>query len=181
MVWTAMMYNPVRILGIIGLSGIIISLLIFLGLVFLRAQGLTTLGTVGVGAVFLAAITGFAGFSIFTLGISFNYLVSLFYREPIRQGLFGRPLLSVPLDRHFWWMGGLALLAGLLLGVASLFLGFRGWDLARLWLYMLASAMLILTGIQLLIYWIQLRALEELSQRDALVIKDMNSKEIDSK
>ena len=181
MVWTAMMYNPVRILGMIGLAGIILSLLIVLWIIFLRAQGVTTLDTIGVAAVFLAAITGFAGFSIFTLGISFNYLVSLFYREPIRQGLFGRPLFSVPLDRHFWWMGGLALLAGLVLGLVSLFLGVRGWDVTRLWLYMLASAMLILTGIQLLIYWIQLRALEELNQRDSLVIKDMISEEIVSK
>lgn len=177
MVWTAMMYNPVQILGMIGLAGMTLSLLILLWIVFLRTQGVTTLGTWGVAAVFVAAVAGFAGFSIFTLGISFNYMVSLFYKEPIRQGLFGRPLLSVPLDRHFWWMGGLALLAGLALGIASLALGLNGWDLSRLWLYMLASAMLTLTGIQLLIYWIQLRVLDELSQRDSMVIQDMSSPE----
>ena len=101
MLWTAMMYNPVRILGLTGLAGMILSLLILLWIAFMRLRGVTTLGPWGVAAIFVAAVAGFVGFSIFTLGISFNYLVSLFYKEPIRQGLFGRPLLSVPLERHF--------------------------------------------------------------------------------
>jgi hypothetical protein len=105
-------------------------------------------------------------------------MVALFYKKPIMQGLFGRPLLSVPLDRHFWWMGGLTLLAGIVLGITSLILGINGWALARLWFYMLASAMLALTGIQLLIYWIQLRVLDELSQREMLVDQDLRSQEI---
>ena len=37
----------------------------------------------------------------------------------------------------------------------------------------MGSAMLFLVGMQLLIYWILLRVLDELSQRDALVEKDM--------
>jgi len=175
--WTAMMYNPVRILGLIGFAGMALSLLILLAIAIMRLQGVSTLGPWGVTAIYVAAVAGFAGFSIFTLGISFNYMVSLFYKEPIRQGLFGRPLLSVPLDRHFWWMGGLALLAGFFLGIASLLLGLNGWDIARIWLYMLASAMLILTGVQLLIYWIQLRVLDELSQRDSLVVQELASQE----
>lgn len=176
--WTAMMYNPVRILGLIGLAGMALSLSILLWVAFLRFQGVTSLSPWGVAAIFVAAVAGFAGFSIFTLGITFNYLVSLFYKEPIRQGLFGKPLLSVPLDRHFWWMGGLALLGGFVLGVTSLILGLNGWDISRIWLYMLASAMLTLTGIQLLIYWIILRVLDELSQRDSLVDLDMQTREI---
>jgi len=179
MVWTAMMYNPVRILGLVGLAGVSLSLLILFGIALVRLQGVTTLGPWGVAAIFVAAVAGFAGFSIFTLGISFNYLVSLFYKEPIRQGLFGRPLLSVPLDRQFWWIGGLALLSGLILGIVSLLLGLNGWDISRIWLYMLASAMLTLTGIQLLIYWIQLRVLDELSQRESLVMRDLQSQESD--
>jgi glycosyltransferase involved in cell wall biosynthesis len=181
MLWTAMMYNPVRILGLIGLAGIVLSVLILLWIALMRLQGVTTLGPWGVAAIFVAAVAGFAGFSIFTLGISFNYLVSLFYKEPIRQGLFGRPLLSVPLDRHFWWMGGLALLTGFVFGIVSLLLGLNGSDISRIWLYMLASAMLTMTGIQLLIYWIQLRVLDELSQRDSLVVQDLRSREIAGK
>ncbi len=49
----------------------------------------------------------------------------------------------------------------------------NGWDVARLWLYMLGSAMFILVGVQLIIYWVLMRVLEELSQRDELARQDM--------
>jgi hypothetical protein len=62
---------------------------------------------------------------------------------------------------------------GLGLGIASLVLGINGWDVARLWLYMLGSAMFILVGVQLIIYWVLMRVLEELSQRDNLARRDM--------
>jgi hypothetical protein len=51
----------------------------------------------------------------------------------------------------------------------------QGWEIARLWLYLLGSAMLILTGVQLVIYWILLRVLDELSQRDFNIEKDLRS------
>jgi hypothetical protein len=46
-------------------------------------------------------------------------------------------------------------------------LGVSGWEISRLWLWLLGSAMFILTGVQLVIYWILLRVLDELSQRDS--------------
>jgi hypothetical protein len=70
-------------------------------------------------------------------------------------------------------MGLLAALGGFGVGAVSLSLGVRGWEIARLWLYLLGSAMLVLVGVQLVIYWILLRVLDELSQRDALTQKDM--------
>jgi hypothetical protein len=106
---------------------------------------------------------------------TFNYLVSLFYKRPVRQGLFGRPLFKVPLDRQFGWMGALAAALGLVIGGLSLAMGANGWDIARLWLYLLISAMLLLMGVQLVIYWILLRVLDELSQREILAQKDLGS------
>ena len=169
MLWTALTYNPVRILGLIGLACIALAAVLLLGIAFMRSQGVTTLGPWGVVALFTAAVAGFAGLSLFALGISFNYLVSLFYKETIRQGLFGRPLFSVPLDRHFWWMGGLSILFGTIIGIVAIVQGTQNWEPTRLWFYLLGSAMLDITGIQLIIYWIQMRVLEELSQRDAVV------------
>ena len=64
-------------------------------------------------------------------------------------------------------------MAGLALGIVSTILGVNGWEISRLWLYLLGSAMFILIGIQLMIYWILMRALEELSQRGELTKKDM--------
>ena len=119
-------------------------------------------------------LSGVVGVSIFLLGgVTFNYLVSLFYTRPVRQGLFGRPIFKTPLDEHFWWMGLASLAAGLFLGLISVILGLNGWEISRLWLYLLASAMFILMGIQLVIYWILLRVLDEISQRDFRIAADI--------
>lgn len=173
MVWTALTYNPVRILGMVGLAGVGLALLVTLGLVAARLSGQTTLAPWEVASLFVGAVAAVTGVSVFSLGITFNYLISLFYGRPIRQGLFGRPLFKTPLDRHFWWMGGLALLTGLGLGLGSLVLGLQGWEMGRLWLYLLGSAMLILVGMQLTISWILLRVLDELSQRESLIERDL--------
>lgn len=173
MLWTVLSYNPVRILGLIGAVGIGIAALVFLGFVIARLQGITTLGPWGVVALFLALISSVAGINIFALGVTFNYLVSLFYRKPIRQGLFGKPMFKSPLDQHFGWMGMIAVAVGLVIALVSLALGVQGWNIDRLWFYLLGSAMLFLAGIQLIIYWLLLRILEELSKREFLTKQDM--------
>jgi glycosyltransferase involved in cell wall biosynthesis len=173
MVWTVLSYNPVRILGMIGSLGIGIALLVFVGFVIARLQGITTLGPWGAVALFLALITSIAGINIFALGVTFNYLVSLFYKKPIRQGLFGKPIFKTPLDLHFGWIGIISILIGLGISSVALVLGVRGWEIERLWFYLLSSALLSLAGIQLVIYWLLIRILEELSKREILTRQDM--------
>jgi len=174
-IWTALTYNPVRILGLLGLAGMAVALLVLVGLVIARLGGTTALSPWGIAAVFTALVAGVTGVGIFCLGVTFNYLVSLFYKQPVRQGLFGRPIFKTPLDRQFGWIGLLSTLTGFALALLSLSLGITGWEIARLWLYLLGSAMLILTGVQLIIYWILLRVLAELSQRDLQIEKDLRS------
>jgi hypothetical protein len=173
-VWTALQYNPVRVLGTIGVVCVALAMLVGLALVLIRLQGITELGTWGTFAVFAAQVLAVAGVSVFALGATFNYLVSLFHKEPIRQGLFGRPIFDPPLDRQFGWLGLLAVLVGLVAGAISLGFGFAGWPVSRLWLYLLGSAMLILVGVQLMIYWVIMRVLEGLNQRELLVSVDLN-------
>ncbi len=172
-VWTVLSYNPVRILGSIGLAGILLAALVGLGLVIARLSGITQLGYWGVVALFIGLVSGVCGVSIFSLGSTFNYLVSLFYKRPIRQGLFGKPIFSSPLDRQFGWLGCIGLFLGLAIGITGLVLSINGWAIARLWLYLLGSAMMILIGFQLIIYWILMRVLEDLSQRELLTKKDL--------
>jgi glycosyltransferase involved in cell wall biosynthesis len=173
--WTVLTYNPVRILGAAGLAGVLLSGLILLGLLIARLSGVTSLGPWGVVAVYTALIGAVTGISLFALGATFNYLVSLFYKEPVRQGLFGRPIFKQPLELRFGWLGLLTLLIGFGLGVASLILGLSGWEIARLWLYLLGAAMLTLVGVQLVFYWILMRILDELSQRELLTNRDLSS------
>ena len=173
MVWTALSYNPVRIPGLIGLASIGIAALIFLSLVIARLNGVTSLSPWGVVAVFTAMILTMAGINIFSLGVTFNYLVSLFYKKPIRQGLFGKPIFKTPLDQQFGWMGLVGLILGLIIGLVSLVLGLRGWEIERIWFYLLGSALVFLVGLQLFVYWLLLRVLEELSRREELTRQDM--------
>lgn len=175
-VWTALSYNPVRILGMIGLAGVAAAVAIAATLAVLRMSGVNRLGPWGVFAVFAGLVLGVAGVTLFNLGAMFNYLVTLFQKRPVKQGLFGKPIFDPPLDRQFWWMGGLSALAGVVVSVGSLALSFNGWDMSRLWLWLLAGAMLTLVGVQLSISWIVMRVLEELSQREVMVEMDLQAK-----
>jgi hypothetical protein len=74
-------------------------------------------------------------------------------------------------------MGLAAILAGLAIGVTALGLGVQGWEISRLWFYMVGSAMIFLVGVQLVVYWLLLRILEELSQRETLTAQDIGAGE----
>src|SRR6266498_5462491 len=173
MLWTALSYNPVRILGLLGLAGLGIAGIVFLWILYLRSQGVTTLAPWGVAALFLALISTVTAVNLIALGISFNYLVALFYKKPIRQGLFGKPIFKTPLDQQFGWLGLMAIFAGLAIGLIAFGLGVQGWEIKRLWFYMVGSAMIFLVGVQLIVYWLLLRILEELSQREILTKQDI--------
>jgi hypothetical protein len=174
MVWTVLTYNPVRILGLMGVGGVGFAILVGIGLVLARLMGVTTLSPYGVAMLYWAVVSAVTGISLYSLGVTFNYMVSLFYKRPIRQGLFGRPIFKKSIDRHFGWMGLLGILIGFMVGLVSVILGLNGWDITRLWLYLLGSAMTFLIGVQLIIYWVLLRVLDELSQREILARQDMN-------
>ena len=174
--WTALNYNPVRVLGLMGLGLGGIAGLIGAVIVGMRLSGITRLGPWGVVAVFIATLSAVAGVTLFSLGATFNYLVSLFHKRPIRQGLFGNPVFDRPLERHFGWMGLVAMVAGLALGAGSLSFALGGWPMERLWLYLLGAAMLVLTGLQLSVFWVIMRVLEELNQREILVNRDLEGR-----
>lgn len=180
MVWTVLSYNPVRVFGLLGLLGILVTALIGLGLLITRLSGVTTLGPWGISALFIALVCAVLGVNLFALGAAFNYLVSLFYHSPIRQGLFGRPVFRKPLELSFGWLGAAVLGIGALLAAATLVMGFSGWDMNRIWLYLLGSAMLILVGVQMVINGFLMRVLRELSKRNEYAQQDLNPQQLDT-
>ena len=171
--WTSLYYNPVRLLGGLALLALGLAGLIALATFLARLMGVTAVGPLGAFALFSMLVLAVAGVSLLNLGATFNYLVALSHRRPVKQGLFGKPIFDPPLDRHFWWMGLLGLVVGVGLGLLSLLLAFGGKPTNQLWLYYLLSATAFLIGLQFLISWILMRVLEELSQRDALAADDM--------
>lgn len=172
-VWTALNYNPVRILGGIGVGLLAIALLISLGVIGVRLSGVAQLGPWGVVSVFVAGLCAVTGVTLFSLGATFNYLVSLFYKRPIRQGLFGNPLFNRPLEWNFGLIGLLSIIVGVLAGAVSLGFALGGWEIERLWFYLLFTAMLVLVGVQLAVFWIIMQVLNELSQQEIRVNQDL--------
>ncbi len=177
-VWTALTYNPVRQLGLIGLAALLIAALIGVVFVVQRLRGVTELSPLGIFALSSAAVLAVAGVSIFSLGATFNYLVALFHKQPVRQGVWGKPLFSRPLERHFGWLGLVAMLLGATGGLGSLILGMSGWSQTRLWFWQLLSAGAGLVGLQLVVSWFIMRALAELSEREVRVAGDLLGSEL---
>lgn len=171
--WTSLEYNPVKVLGLVGASAFGVSGLIGVGLILARLQGITTLGYWGVLSVFFALLLGVAGASIYSLGVTFNFLVALFHRKPVRQGLLvGRAFKRSP-ESYFGATGILACLIGVSLACTAVFLGSAGWELSRLWLWLLGSALFTLVGLQLSISWILARVLEALAERESLILREL--------
>lgn len=170
---TALQYNPARIMELAGFSSLTVAVIIGILLILIRLQGIVVLGPWGVFAVFIGLIFAVAGASVFSLGISFNYLVALYHRKPIRQkNLTGKIIGSSP-ERNFGWIGfGLAS-AGFVLCIVSLLLGLNGWEITRLWLWQLGSALCLLAGLQFFLYWVLIRVMKSLSNRDERIKNDM--------
>jgi glycosyltransferase involved in cell wall biosynthesis len=172
-VWTVLNYNPVRVFGGLGLGLTAIAALISAAVIAARLSGVTRLGPWGVVAVFVASLSAVSGITLFSLGATFNYLVSLFHKAPVRQGLFGKPVFGVPLYRRFGWLGLLAMVSGLAIGAVSLSLSLGGWAVERLWFYLLGAAMAILVGLQLIVFWVIMGVLDQLSRRELQVARDI--------
>jgi hypothetical protein len=171
--WTSLEYNPVRVLGLVGIGALVLAAAIALVMVGLRLQGITQLGPWGTWGLLSILVLTVAGVSIFCLGATLNYLVSLFRRKPVRPGVFGHPLLDPSLDRHFGWLGIVAAFAGIGLSSVMLVLSLLGWDLGRLWFWLVFSALLGIVGLQLVGSWILMRVLKRLSEREVRISQEI--------
>lgn len=176
-VWTALYYNPVRPLGLVGVICMTIALLIGIGLIYYRSSGVVDISAGGAYALFSALVLGVAGISVLVLGMSFNYFVALFHKSPVRQGFFGKPVSKKGIAYHFGWVGASSFVVGAALALFGLVMGMAGWPVSRLWIYFLISASTSLVGVQLMIAWIQIQVLDTLRIRDDLVAEDMRGKE----
>ena len=119
--WTSLEYNPVRLMELAGLAAFGVAGLIGLALVVARLQGITDLGPWGVFGVYAALVLAVGGVSLFSLGTTFNCLVALFHRRPIRQAQLVTLLLGRWPERHFGWIG-------LGLGAGGAVLGLISWS-----------------------------------------------------
>jgi hypothetical protein len=171
--WTALEYNPAKLLGLVGAVFVSIAAAIGCALLIARSSGVTSVNALGAFGVFFALVLAVSGVSIYSLGVTFHFLVSLFHRRPVGPGLFGNSRVEKMFESHFGWSGVAAVGIGCALAGTSMFLGRDSWDIARLWLWFFSSAAFILFGVQLLVCWILARALERLAAREALVTQEL--------
>jgi hypothetical protein len=177
-VLTALSYNPVRILGLLGLAGVAFAVIVAALLFVLRLSGVTQLGSLGIFVVFGALVLGVTGVSLFSLGAMFNYLVSLFQRRLVQSGLFGKRLFDPPLETHFGSLGTIAIVIGITVAVVLLIVAANGGTLEQMWLWMIASAMATLIGVQLIVARVIMNVLGDLSQREIKQAQDMRGNPI---
>jgi hypothetical protein len=168
---TAMTYNPVRILGAVGAGLALVAILValFAGLIGIGENAAEWPFSRFFAAFVLAAV----GINLFSTGALFNYLVSLFHKRQVRQGLFGRPMFRTPLESHFGWMGLVLVLAGVVIYAATVLLGLNSSIIIPSWFAPAASSVLVLSGFQLMTSWLLVKVLAELSQREARARTDL--------
>jgi hypothetical protein len=115
------------------------------------------------------------GVTLYTTGTSFSYIVALFHKRPIRQGMFGPRGNGRKVEKHYWWLGFLAIIAGIALYIAAAAFDLTSPSQPASWFAPTVSALLVLTGIQLVSAWGLARVLAELSLRDGLVSNDLTN------
>jgi len=171
-VWTALTYNPVRIFGGLGLALLLAALLIVGGQIGLHLAA----GQTGWSfpMLFGALVLAVAGVTLYTTGTTFSYVVALFHRRPIRQGLFGRRGNGRRIEKHYWWLGLLAIVGGFATYVAAVLFDLTNPAMAASWFAPVVSALLVLTGVQLVSAWSLARVLAELSRREVEAEADLN-------
>jgi glycosyltransferase involved in cell wall biosynthesis len=177
-VTTAMTYNPVRILGAVGAS---------LGLAAILVAVFA--GLIGVGEntaewpfsrFFAAFVLAAVGINLFSTGAAFNYLVSLFHKRPVRQGLLGRPLFRKPLEDYFGWMGLVLALLGVLVYALAVLLQLNSSGVVPSWFAPAVSSVLVLTGFQLMTSWMLVKVLAQLSERETRAHYDLGTERQES-
>ncbi|MEO8607711.1 MAG: glycosyltransferase family 2 protein [Chloroflexota bacterium] len=166
---TAAAYNPVRLLGGLSVVAIILAALAILPWLLAVKDGVQN-RTAYTPLLFVAMTGVIVAVNLFSIGTAFNWIVGLFHRRPIRQGLFGRPIFNKPMEMKFGTIGAVLLVFGAVLFVASLFVHNNG---EPAWFLLVPSAMFIITGVQLGTSWMLVKTLATLSTRELKAEADL--------
>jgi glycosyltransferase involved in cell wall biosynthesis len=166
---TAAAYNPVRLLGGLSVIAIILAALAILPWLLAINNGVQN-RTAYTPLLFVAMTGVIVAVNLFSIGTAFNWIVGLFHRRPIRQGLFGRPIFNKPMEMKFGTIGAILLVVGAVLFIASLFVHNNG---EPAWFLLVPSAMFVMTGVQLGTSWMLVKTLATLSTRELKAEADL--------
>jgi glycosyltransferase involved in cell wall biosynthesis len=165
---TAATYNPVRLLGALSLGAVVLAVLFLVPWVSAVSSGVEDRSGFA-GLLFVGMTLLLVAVNLFSIGTVFNYIVGLFHRRPIRQGLFGRPVFRQPLEQRFGIIGIVLLVVGVVLFIVAALTD----SVEPAWYLLVPSTMFVMTGIQLCTSWMLVKMLSDLSKRDLQVESDM--------
>ncbi len=165
---TAATYNPVRLLGALSIAAVLLAVLAILPWLLAYSGGVQDRSPY-TPLLFVAMTMVIVAVNLFSIGAAFGWVVSLFHRRPIRQGLLGRPIFNKPMEFKFGRIGLGLLIFGVALFVASLFV--QGNEPA--WFLLVPSAMFVMTGIQFGTTWMLIKTLATLSVRELKAASDL--------
>lgn len=168
---TAATYNPVRLLGALSLVAVVLAALFALPWLTAVSGGVEDRSGY-TNLIFVVMTLAIVAVNLFSIGTVFNYIVGLFHRRPIRQGLFGRPVFRQPLEQRFGQIGIGLLLVGVVLFVIAAVTS-RGGE--PTWYLLVPSAMFVMSGIQLTTSWMLVKVLSDLSKRDLGIMSDLGT------
>ena len=167
--WTALLYDPQRFFGTLGLLMVALALVLGLGPTFYYLEHRRLLEDM-IYRLFAVLILSVAGVNILAFGLTCQEILALL---PARR----RPPASLPRR----WRGKLATVGvlmmlaggGLMAPAALEWLQTR--QISSHWSYFAAGGTLLLTGLELATWLVLLMILQELTTRDARALRDLRS------
>jgi len=166
--WTALLYDPQRFFGTLGLGMLVLAVVLGLGPTLFYLQN-RQLQEDMIYRLFVVLILSVAGVNLLAFGVTCQAILGLL---PARR----RPSPAVPRP----WRGKLAGLGVLMVlgGVALMTPAALEWIATRQitshWSYFAAGGTLILTGLGLATWFVLLMILQELTTRDARARSDLS-------
>jgi len=166
--WTALLYDPQRFFGTLGLVALVLALVLGLGPTIYYLQN-RQLQEDMIYRLFAVLILSVAGVNLLAFGVTCQAILGLL---PARR----RPSPAVPRP----WRGKLAGLGMLMMlgGVVLMTPAALEWIATRAitshWSYFAAGGTLILTGLGLATWFVLLMILQELTTRDARARSDLS-------
>ena len=166
--WTALLYDPLRPFGTLGLAALALALILGLGPTIYYLQN-RQLQEDMIYRLFAVLILSVAGVNLLAFGVTCQEILGLL---PARR----RPAPTVPRP----WRGKLAgigvlmVLGGIALMTPAALEWFATRQIASHWSYFAAGGTLVLTGLWLATWFVLLMILTELTTRDARARSDLS-------
>ena len=167
--WTALLYDPQRFFGTLGVVMLVVAALLGLGPTLFYLQN-RSLQEDMIYRLFAVLILGVAGVNVLAFGVTCQAILALL---PARRP--APPALSAPWRGRLAGIGLLMLLAGIGLMVPAALEWLATRQITSHWSYFAAGGTLILMGLGLATWTVLLMILQELTTRDARARRDLSA------